>query len=211
MIANSVFNRRFALVAAFAAGFASLAPAPARADAAAEAFITGVLGDANAVFKSADRAARDAGIEKLVDDYVDMNRVAMFALGQYARQASEDQKASYFPLFRRYATNVYQDSLAEYSGQALIVTDSVDRSARDFIVNSKIDGAKSGDRYAGLVVSWRVAKAPDGTMKIVDAGADGIWLAIEQQSQFKSVIANNGGGKAGIDALISDLKSKVAR
>jgi phospholipid transport system substrate-binding protein len=196
---------RAALVGASAAAIV----APARADEAAETFVAGVLTEANAIFENADDASRNAAVETLVDKYVDMERVAKFALGQYARQASPEQMAAYLPLFRKYATSVYQSTLENYSGQKLQVTDSIDRTERDLIVNSKVVGAKPGDQYANLVVSWRVYRKPDGAQAIIDAGAEGVWLAIEQQSQFKSVIANNGGGAKGVDALIADLKTKV--
>jgi phospholipid transport system substrate-binding protein len=181
----------------------------ALADSTAEEFVAGILDDANVVFAAPDEAARKSGVEELVDKYVDMDRVARFALGQYARIATDQQMAEYLPLFRRYATDVYQSTLDEYSGQKLVVDGSVDRSPRDIIVNSKVVGAKPGDQFADLVVHWRVYRKNPGEEKVVDAGAQGVWLAIEQQSQFKSVIANNGGGVAGVDALIADLKSKV--
>jgi phospholipid transport system substrate-binding protein len=196
-------------VAAIAATIAFAALSPARADDAAEAFVADILVDANIVFEASDTAIRNAGIETLVDKYVDMDRVARFALGQYARQASDAQMAVYTPLFRKYATSVYQSTLDAYTGERLAVIDSVDRSARDFIVNTKVVGAKAGSQYADLVVHWRVYRGADGKQAIVDAGAAGVWLAIEQQSTFKSIIANNGGGSAGIDALIADLKAKV--
>ncbi len=198
-----------AIRAAAVGAIAAAIIAPAHADEAAERFVAGVLEEANAIFENSDAASRDAAVEVLVDKYVDMERVAKFALGQYARQATPEQMAVYVPLFRRYATNVYQSTLENYSGQKLEVTDSIDRTARDIIVNSKVVGARPGDQYANLVVSWRVYRKPDGAQAIVDAGAEGVWLAIEQQSQFKSVIANNGGGAKGVDALIADLKSKV--
>ena len=188
-----------------------VAAAPARADDAAEAFIGVVLDDANAVFAQTDKAARDAGIEALVDKHVDVTKVAKFALGQYARQASAAQLAEYVPLFQTYVTGVYSKSLDEYAGHKLAVTDSIDRNEKDFVVNSKVVGAKPGEKYGDLVVSWRVYRAPDGSQKIIDAGAQGVWLAIEQQATFKSVIANNGGGSAGIDALIAELKARTGR
>jgi phospholipid transport system substrate-binding protein len=189
--------------------FCALVAAPARADEAAENFVGAILEEANEVFKSPERAARDAGIERLVDKYVDMRRVSMFVLGQYARQMSDDQKSLYQPLFRRYATTVYQEALAQYSGQRLAVTGSVDRTPNDIIVSSKIADAKPGEPFAQTEFTWRVYRDKSGALSVVDAGADGVWLAIEQQSQFKSVIANNGGGKDGLDALIADLKVKV--
>jgi len=182
---------------------------PAHADEAAEAYVAGVLEEANAIFASADTASRNAAVETLVDKYVDMERVAKFALGQYVRQATPEQMTVYVPLFRKYATSVYQSTLENYSGQKLEVTNSIDRNERNFIVNSQVIGAKPGDSFADLVVSWSVYRKPDGAQSIVDAGAEGVWLAIEQQSQFKSVIANNGGGSTGVAALIADLRNKV--
>ncbi len=183
--------------------------APAYADEAAETYVAGILEEANLIFGNTDVASRDAAVETLVDKYVDMERVAKFALGQYVRQASPEQMGVYVPLFRKYATSVYQSTLENYSGQKLAVTDSIGRNERDFIVNSKVTGAKPGEAFADLVVTWRVYRKTDGAQAIVDAGAEGVWLAIEQQSQFKSVIANNGGGAEGIDELIADLKAKT--
>lgn len=200
--------RRF--VASLAVTMLALAT-PARADDVAEKFVAKILVDANIVFSAPDIATRNAGIETLVDKYVDMNRVARFALGPYVRQATDAQMAEYLPLFRKYATSVYQSTLDPYTGESLEVTDSVDRSDRDIIVNSRVVGAKPGSQYADLIVHWRIYRGADGAQSIVDAGASGVWLAIEQQSTFKSVIANNGGGSAGIDALIADLKAKNAK
>jgi len=193
---------------ALAAG-AALFAAPARADEAAETYVRSVLAEANPIFDAPDQAARMAGIDELFDKHVDTRRVAMFVLGQYARIITDEQKEQYVPLFKQYAKTVYRDTLSNYSGQRLEVTNSVDRSPRDIIVNSRVVGAKPGDQLANVTVHWRVYRNDAGEQSLFDAGADGVWLAIEQQSQFKSVIANNGGGAKGIDALIADLKAKV--
>lgn len=202
-------TRRTAISFLAAAGATMLVSAPAHADQAAEAYISGILDEANVVFNAQTEAERFAGIDALVDEYVDMKKVARFTLGQYARVITEEQMAEYEPLFAQYAKLVYRKTLSEYSGQKLAVTGSVDRSDKDFIVNTEVVGAGPGDQFDGVTVHWRVYKSNDGSLSVIDAGAEGLWLAIEQQSQFKSVIANNGGGKIGIDALIRDLRSKV--
>ncbi len=189
---------------AVAAGLGSAA-----ADEAAETYVAGILNEANAYAGENEQARLDA-IERLVDQYVDMERVSRFVLGQYARRLNDRQITEYRPLFRNYATLVYQKVLSEYSGEILEVSDSVDRSERDIIVNSRVANARPGDRFANLTVHWRVYRSRDGAMSIVDAGADGVWLAIEQRGQFTSIIANNGGGEAGIDALIAELRTRVA-
>lgn len=202
-------TRRVALGAGALMAAALAFSSPARADEAAEDFMRGILAEANTVFDAKDEQTRLDGIKTLVDKYVDMKRVGIWVLGQYARQISDAQKEAYFPLFSRYATLVYQEALADYSGQRLEIVNSVDRSPRDIIINTRFKDLKPGDQYADVTVHWRVYRDGDGNMSIFDAGANGVWLAIEQQSQFKSVIANNGGGSAGIDALIADLKAKL--
>jgi len=189
---------------------ASLLATPASADEAAEAFVQTVLDEAEPILEVEDQVAFFDGIEGLVDNYVNMRRVGFFVLGQYARQMSDAQKEEYFPLFEEYATRIYQNTLSNYAGQKLVVTNSTDRSERDIIVNSEIADPEPGDPLADTVFHWRVYRSNDGEMSIFDAGANGVWLAIEQQSQFKSVIANNGGGEAGIQVLIDQLREQVS-
>jgi len=201
-------NVRRSAVAIFAG--AAIALAPAAADEEVEQYIQGVLDEAEPHLDAPDEQTRFDGIGELVDKYVDMRRVGLFTLGQYARRITPEQKQEYMPLFRDYARLIYQDTLSDYAGEKLRVISSVDRSERDIIVNSKIVDPEPGSDLANVVVHWRVYRTRDGDLTVVDAGADNIWLAIEQRSQFTSVIANNGGPPAGIDALIADLKVQIA-
>lgn len=179
------------------------------ADEAAETFVSGVLVDADPILNAQSTEDLRSGLAMLVDQYVDMRRVGLFTLGQYARQMTPEQRAEYMPLFKQYATLVYQKSLSNYSGQRLEVTGSIDRSSRDIIVNSRIKDPAPGDPFANANIQWRVYRAKDGSHAIVDAGANNIWLAIEQRSQFTSVVANNGGGASGVDVLISQLRNQI--
>lgn len=200
--------RPFFIMLFAALAFALLA-APALADSEAESYVQGILDEAAPALDAPTRAEMLDGIAALVDKHVDMRRVGRFTLGQYARRLSDAQSEAFYPLFRNYATLVYQKTLTEYSGEKLAVTGSVVRSERDIIVNSTIVGAAPGDQFADITVHWRVYRNRDGEMTIVDAGANNVWLAIEQRSQFTSVIANNGGGSQGIDALIAQLREQV--
>lgn len=203
---KTLTRRTFAALAL--AGAISLAP-PAFADEAAESFVQGILDEAGPKLQSADKDVMLAGVEELVDKYVDMRRVGRFVLGKYARLMTEEQAAEYYPLFQDYAKMVYRNTMENYAGQQLIVTGSVDRAAYDIIVNSKVANPAPGDEFANAVIHWRIYRDKDGNMSIFDAGANEIWLAIEQQEQFTSIIANNGGRGAGIDALIADMKARL--
>ncbi|NNL88732.1 MAG: ABC transporter substrate-binding protein [Marinicaulis sp.] len=204
----SLKNFRSICVGAFAAAALS-SPTVALADEPAESYIGAILVEAEPVLNAETEDAVLDGIADLVDKHVDMRRVALFTLGQYARQMTAEQREEYLPLFKQYATIVYQNALSNYSGQRLEVTGSIDRSERDIIVNSKLADPNPGDPFADAVIQWRVYRSKDGDMAVVDAGADNVWLAIEQRSQFTSVIANNGGGATGIDALIAQMRKQV--
>ncbi len=196
--------------AAVAMGFAAaIAAPPALADEAAEQYVAAILLEAEPALMSPDEAVRFNGIARLVDKYVDMRRIGMFSLGQYARQMTAAQRQEYLALFERYATDIYQDILSDYSGQALKVVGSVVRSERDIIVNSRVADPRPGSEFAKVTVHWRVYRDRQGAMSIVDAGADQVWLAIEQRGEFTSVIANNGGGSQGIDVLIAELRARL--
>lgn len=211
ILRRSFFRRAAGAAAMLAASFAALGGAsPALADDAAEAFVQGILDEAEPILSAPTKQEFYDGIEALVAQYVDMRRVGRFVLGQYARDLTEAQEAEYFPLFQRYATVIYQNTLEDYEGQRLVVVHSVDRSDRDIIVNSKIENPEPGDPFANAVIHWRIYRDREGNQTIVDAGADNVWLAIEQRSQFTSFIADHGGRDAGgIDALIAELRRRV--
>ena len=206
------FTRRsaFHFAAAFAsASMLALASQPAAADQASEAYMQSILDEAEPLLALGDHDAMLDGIEKLVGEYVDMRRIGRFVLGQYARQMTDEQAEQYFPLFTRYATLIYRNTLSDYAGERLTVTGSVDRSERDIIINSKLANPEPGSAYANTVIHWRIYRSRDGELSVVDAGADNVWLAIEQRSQFASIISNNGGGVKGIDALIAEIRDRV--
>ncbi|MEO1252214.1 MAG: ABC transporter substrate-binding protein [Pseudomonadota bacterium] len=194
-----------------AAGLIALvATSPARADAAAEAFVAQILEEAEPYLNAPSEQEVFDGIGNLVDEYVDMRRVGRFVLGQFARRVTPEQMAAYQPLFEKYATEIYQNVLSEYSGQTLQVVGSVDRSERDIIVNTKIVNAAPGSGLEDVTVHWRIYRSRDGEQSLFDAGADGVWLALEQRSTFVSIISNNGGPPAGVDALIAELRKKTS-
>ncbi len=195
----------FAAAGFMAVGFVQ----PAAADQAAETYVQNILDEATPRLTSGDQQAIFAAVDELVDKYVDMRRVGRFVLGRAARQMTDEQAAEYFPLFNDYAKMVYRNTMENYAGQRLAVTGSVDRAAYDIIVNSKIANPAPGDQFADAVIHWRIYRDREGNMSIFDAGANEIWLAIEQQEQFTSIIANNGGGVKGIDALIAEMKARL--
>ena len=202
----TLHRRAFALAAA---AFAFLAAPLAHADPIgdkAEAYVQEALDEVVAVLQLEDMEAKKEQLRVVIEKYIDTNRVAQSTLGKYRRSASREQLRTFVGLFKEYAIALYEDQIVEYGGERFKVTGSVVRSERDIIVNSEVLG---GADYNGTIIQWRVYNR-DGEMSIIDVGAENIWLGVEQQSAFTSFIADNGGADGGIDALIDDLRRRVA-
>lgn len=206
---RSFARRSFLRIAAAGVAACFIAVTPAAADDAAEAYVQNILDEAEPILAGADREAMLDSVEALVGKYVDMRRIGRFVLGQYARRMTDAQEQAYYPLFDRYAKMIYRNTLSDYAGERIVVTGSIDRSERDIIVNSKLANPEPGSAFANATIHWRVYRSRDGELSVVDAGADNVWLAIEQRSQFTSIIANNGGGEQGIDALINEIRTRL--
>ncbi len=93
------------------------------------------------------------------------------------------------PSALRFVAGLFVKYAKEFAGNRIEVTGSKARSASDVIVSSKVPFANG---KAPLDVQWRLLKSGGG-YKIFDVRVLGIWLAIQQRSEFVSVIKRNNG------------------
>jgi len=100
---EKLFSRAVIALAAIGLTFGA---APANADDAAEDYIQGILDEAEPILGETDEVVMFEGIAEFVDKYVDMRRVGLFTLGQYARRVTAGQRAEFLPLFKQYATQI---------------------------------------------------------------------------------------------------------
>jgi phospholipid transport system substrate-binding protein len=204
----SVFTRRSALglavlMLATPAPF-SRAWAAAERDASAEAFVDREANRALTILAAKTAAAvKKQAFRAFVDQIADVPRITHFVLGKYARTITPGQMGQFAPLFREYASNVYESRLGDYHGEKLRVTGSVVRKPGDVIVYTEVFG---GEVTKPVAVAWRLNKSGSGVWKVVDVQIAGIWLAITEQQDFVSTIDNAGGN---IDVLIAQLRRQV--
>jgi phospholipid transport system substrate-binding protein len=184
----------------------SVASAQAARDAQAEAFVQteanralGILND-----KAMGATAKKQAFRAFIDQVADVPRITGFVLGKYNRTITPEQRAAFAPVFRDYASSVYESRLGDYKGETLKVAGSTVRKAGDVIVMSQVVG---GAQKKPVQVSWRVLKGGDGRWKVVDVEVAGVWLAITQQQDFVSTIDN---AKGDVNVLIGQLKRQVA-
>lgn len=157
-----------------------------------------------------DDAQKAEVFRGLVKSSFDFRRIGMFTLAKHRRQTSNDDVALFLKVFEDYAINIYQVRLGEYSGERLKVLSSHVRressKAREVIVKSQVifaDGSPPWD------VNWRVF-ARSGKYQVVDVQVAGIWMALEQRSQFSSIIVREKGSVAALTKILQEKNSATA-
>jgi phospholipid transport system substrate-binding protein len=183
---------------------ASVAQATASTGDAARAFVEDVSKRAIDIIsdKNASKAEREAQFAKLLDETADMERIAAFALGQYLRTPTPEQKAEYLSLVKTFIVKVYVTRLSDYNDEKLDILSAKTKGDKQAIVQSEI---KFTNGREPVTVDWWLIKN-DGDFKIFDVNVVGIWLAQEQRSTFTSVIRNNGGD---FNALLDHLRKQI--
>ncbi len=160
--------------------------------------------------RSLSSAQRQQTFDRLMTQFADMPRVAVFVLGRYGPQLRADPalRNDWTRTFQNYAIAVYEDRLERFSGSTIRVTGSVERVAgRDVIVSSEL---QPNDGGRPMTVQWRMLRT-GSTWKVVDVSlvleGNQIWLAQQQQRDFLAQLDRNNGD---IRALMADLRGLTA-
>ncbi len=201
-----MISRKLILSAAMLAASAL----PAFADAQTEEYVrtnaNEVLASLNAPDLTPDE--RRAQFQTYMDEFTNLDAVAKFVIGKYAKRFTDEEMEAYLTTFRSYALAVYEFYFNEYRGQDVKVTGSTDRNPRDSIVDTEIVRADGEE----LEVRWRVLNR-GGKYQVVDVAlnAEGnlIWLAIEQQAQFLSILDQNNGSAEALLAKINSMTDEL--
>jgi phospholipid transport system substrate-binding protein len=159
----------------------------------AEAFVQTEANKALAILRNTSMSedAKKQAFYAFINQVADVQKITDFVLGRYRRNLSPAQYAAFADAFRAYTDSVYESRLSEYHGQGLGVTGSIARAPGDVVVTSVITGA--GASGESSLLNWRVLRGADGRWRVVDVQAQGVWLAIVEQQDFASTLANHNG------------------
>jgi phospholipid transport system substrate-binding protein len=155
---------------------------------------------------STSAAAKSQAFNGFINQVADLPRITDFVLGRYRRSLTPTQYNAFTETFRAYTDSVYQARLSDYQGDGLHVTGSVSRTPSDVVVTSLISGAEAKGEAAQL--NWRVLRGDDGRWRVVDVQAEGVWLAVVEQQDFTSTLANHNGD---INLLIGQLRADAGK
>ena len=193
--------KRFLLSLLMALSLGASTSAYAANPAAAKTFIDTVASQVLTLVKneSLSKADKQAKIEALFSDKVDINFVAKFVLGKNWRTATPQQQQDYIAAYKPFILKNYAGKLTKYSGQTYALKGArADGDAT--VVNMEIDDP-SGEN---VHVDYRL-KDDSGSFKIVDITVEGVSLLTTQRSEFNGITETKG-----IDGLIDALKKQVA-
>ncbi len=191
----------FFLSAAIAAFLACQAPASAQSDPA-----TTFVHDFGArlidvVNGDAPLAQKEQQLLPLIDHDVDVDAIARFCLGRFAKDATPQQIAEFTQLFHRVLLENITSKLGQYRGVSFRMLTSSTRGG-EVLVGTVVQRPNNAPNN----VQWVVSTA-SGVPKIIDVVAEGTSLRLTQRSDYASYLARNGNS---VDALIEAMRKQLA-
>tara|TARA_B100000123_G_C25524938_1_gene338386 strand:- start:38 stop:631 length:594 start_codon:yes stop_codon:yes gene_type:complete len=152
--------------------------------------------------KDLNKEEKSLYIEKIALDYVDINALGLYTLGDIRKTLNEQDVAKYQNIFRSYFLKSLTSRLSDYSSSRFEIIGDDKKSSNYTIVNSKV----LPDNGPEIKIDWRVyTKNPEKPL-IRDLIVEGLSLARTQKEEFASILNSNDND---IEILISKLEDFV--
>lgn len=206
MMQNALFRKAAHAAAGMLAALAIAAATPAvAAEQAAEKYVSRLGDQALSVItdKALAKPQKQAKLEKIFADNVDIAWVAKFVMGRYWRSATDAQKTRYVAEYKKFLLKHYTSRFSDYSSGSFTITGSKPGEGDgETTVSMQM---QSGDKGAEpVLVDYRLRKDGSG-YRIFDVIVEGVSMITTQRAEFASVL-----GQDGIDALIGKLSTMAA-
>ena len=134
---------------------------------------------------------------------VDIKGVALYTLGSYRKDLSEEQKKEYSILFEKYFLKTFVSRLTDYSEPKIDVISADKKNEKYTIVSSIL---LATNKRGEVKIDWRVYTKDPDKLFIRDLIIEGLSLARTQKEEFSSIIESNDGD---INALFNKLKEFI--
>jgi len=135
---------------------------------------------------------------------VDIDWIAKFVLGSQWRTATDEQKARYTMLYKKYLTETYVSNFADNPDKRIRdikifgVSDSTDS---DFNVRTEMQLADSENMKVNYLV-----RETNGKYKILDIAIENVSLITTHRGEFSKLAA-----KSGVDGVIATLEKLASK
>lgn len=198
---------RGALCAAVAFGMLLTSPASAETVENAGKYVETLGNSAIATLsdKSLSKDVKQAKIEKLFRENVDIAWIGKFVLGRFWRQATDDQKKNYMRQYETFLVHNYATRFTDYTSGSFKITDTRSDGDDEFTVSMQIKADAAGSEPVMVDYKIRSDKSHKSNFAVFDIIVEGVSMITTQRSEFTSVIANKG-----MDYLITQLSNGTA-
>jgi phospholipid transport system substrate-binding protein len=134
-------------------------------------------------------------IDENITPYVDINGIAKRVMGQYYRQATDQQHAQFIATFKDSMVRTYANGLASYNNQK--ITFLPFKQGDDQAI-AQVDVQVTGDSGTVYPVTFQMKKDAQGNWKTQNLIVNGINLGLTFRNQFAAAVDANKGdiGKA---------------
>jgi len=189
------------VLAAAALPFAIAAPSSAQAaDGPAATLIQNTAAQVIELLKTKTGAARQAGIQQVLETDFDLSTMGRSALGTHWNQATPDQQQRFLKAAAGSEARAYSERFGQYGGQTLVIGRVTDRGNGVSIVDSKLNQSNGQP----IAIQWEVRDAGSGP-RITDVKIEGVSMVMTRRSDFNSYIQNHGGS---VEPLIQELENR---
>jgi phospholipid transport system substrate-binding protein len=200
---------RIAAVLMLALTAATAALAPASAATPAEAYVQANVQKGLTILNNKGISPKDrsAQFRSFLLTLTDLRRIALYTLGPARRTTAPAEQDQFTEAFRDFAFAVYETEFQKYAGQTLKVTGSIQRSNGDYVVTTILVDPNAPRNQDPIEVDFRVI-GTDAHFMVADITVAGLDLAITEQDQFTSYLAQHNND---VKSLIADLKERAAK
>lgn len=196
--------RRRGVLAALAMTFLVALPAPASEPAGQFIETLGRTAIRDLAQDSITQPERERRFRTILTANFDLQRIARFVLGRYARRATPGDLQGFADAYEDFMVLTYARLFASYAGETFRVTrDLSTPESRYVIVKSEIDLPGDG---ATIALDWQILT--EGGHAVVDLRVEGVSMAITQRDEFAAVLRKNDGS---IPALTGELHRRIAK
>ena len=140
------------------------------------------------------------GLQKLIENGLDVDAVGRFALGPFLRQSNPAKVEQYLKLFRDYVLISYPDMLAKLKLRDMDIVSVKSQDENVTFVTSRIGYGEKDT----VEVGWYVREVSPNVYKIQDVQVSGNSLRLFQRAKFEKILRDRW-----IDGLIKVMERWV--
>ena len=138
--------------------------------------------------KNLNRDQKANFVEKMALEYVDINALGLYTLGELRKSSNEEDISNYRKSFEKYFLKSLTSRLSDYSSSKFEILDYDKKSSNYTIVKSKISPDDGGP---DIKIDWSIyTKNPEKPL-IRDLIVEGLSLARTQKEEFASILNSN--------------------